>query len=78
MRYHAFVVIEIFVLVLLLVVAVALLSIAGSVGRLVEIYHAPPLDVGDIVWIRSFGNESRCVVRAVEGNVVVVDHFPET
>ena len=70
-------VIEIFALVLLLVVAVALLSIAGSVGRLMVAYHAPSLDVGDIVWIRSFGNESRCVVRAVDGSVVVVDHFPE-
>ena len=70
-------VIEVVALVLLGVVSVSLLSIAGAVGRLVQTYHAPPLDVGDIVWIRSFGTESRCVVRGVDGNVVVVDHFPE-
>lgn len=80
MRYHTCMVIQVIGIVFLLVLAVSVLSIAGSIGSITETYQALPLKPGDIVWIRSFGVESRCVVREVAGgpspNVVVVDHIP--
>ena len=77
MRYHACMVIQVIGIVFLLVLAVSVLSIAGSIGSITETYQAPPLKPGDVVWIRSFGTESRCVVNEVSGNVVVVDHMPD-